>query len=134
VKLRPGEDLTQMKALLCQKAEFVMTTLFSLHAYIHPFVSFSSQFSISYDLVLTYAYTFRWIRELCKYMIRTVEKRFPERANIGLGAVLFLRYICPHLVSSPPQSPIGKSTCSRFPSLDLIATNIAFVCIVNSLH
>eukprot|EP01102_Stenamoeba_stenopodia_P007655 TRINITY_DN215_c0_g2_i5.p1 TRINITY_DN215_c0_g2~~TRINITY_DN215_c0_g2_i5.p1 ORF type:complete len:512 (+),score=93.10 TRINITY_DN215_c0_g2_i5:214-1749(+) len=85
VKIRPGEDISQMKVLLCQKAEFVMTTLFSLHSYIHP-----------------------WIRELCKYMIRTVEKRFPERANIGLGAVLFLRYICPHLVSSPPQSPIGK--------------------------
>lgn len=88
-KLGPKDDLQQNIIHLEQKADMVISTIFSLHAYIHP-----------------------WIRELCKYLIRTVEKRFPERANIGLGAVLFLRYICPSLVSPPPTTLIGKTFAS----------------------
>jgi len=72
VKMGPNENLATNQRHFYEKAQAVFDALFALHPYIHPN-----------------------LREVCRIIIRVVSKRFPDDAYIGLGSIIFLRYICP---------------------------------------
>jgi len=72
VKLGPNENLETNQRNLYEKAQAVFNALFALHPYIHTN-----------------------LRQVCRIIIRVVSKRFPDDAYIGLGSIIFLRYICP---------------------------------------
>ena len=52
------------------------------------------------------------LRVLCFYIKDEVEKRFPGRANFGIGAFVFLRLICPAIVA-----PEARAICKNEPTL-----------------
>eukprot|EP01100_Stratorugosa_tubuloviscum_P000492 TRINITY_DN1110_c3_g1_i1.p1 TRINITY_DN1110_c3_g1~~TRINITY_DN1110_c3_g1_i1.p1 ORF type:complete len:490 (+),score=165.12 TRINITY_DN1110_c3_g1_i1:3-1472(+) len=84
-KIDPRDEITQNQTNMIEKANLLFTAIFSNFMYIHPN-----------------------IRELCREIIRVITVRFPSQESIGLGGVIFLRYISPCIVAPDSVVPTYK--------------------------
>jgi hypothetical protein len=63
------------------------------------FLIFVDLIALRSDLTSRWFLILRQIREICRFLANLVKKKFPESINSSLGGFLFLRFICPSIVT-----------------------------------
>ncbi|KAL6067852.1 Ras GTPase activating protein ira2 [Balamuthia mandrillaris] len=51
------------------------------------------------------------LADLCRFLSEQVQSRFPDAQNLALGAIIFLRFVCPAIVSPESYGIVGEGDC-----------------------